>query len=204
MKQYKYKGKFCNKIYSTCPVVPRFHSTFGEPVEFQPMDVEMERIGNAKHISDEGVKLMGRVDHYEIDEKLRQVHVKDDFGIYVLYECAMQDMKDLEDELLKIGSYYISKHEYLVNTEIEKAYPLVDRITMLEDLLDQELNFQFEKVQLIQCYMEAYEHIVDPLEQQRLIQVVVDLMAQRPRLNLTASYFVDSYEAEKQCLQKHT
>jgi hypothetical protein len=34
MKKYKYKGKFCNKIYSTCPVLPRFHSTFGEPVEF--------------------------------------------------------------------------------------------------------------------------------------------------------------------------
>lgn len=34
MKQYKYRGKFCNKIYSTCPVVPRFHATFGEPVEF--------------------------------------------------------------------------------------------------------------------------------------------------------------------------
>ena len=55
-------------------------------------------------------------------------------------------MKDLEDEMLKIGSYYISKHEYLVNTEIEKAYPLVDRITLLEDLLDTELDFQFNKV----------------------------------------------------------
>lgn len=66
MKQYKYKGKFCNKIYSTCPVVPRFHSTFGEPVEFQPMNVEMERIGGSQHISDEGVKLLGRVDHFEV------------------------------------------------------------------------------------------------------------------------------------------
>ena len=89
MKQYKYKGKFCNKTYSTCPVVPRFHSTFGEPVEFQPLNVEMERIGNAKHISDEGVKLLGRVDHYEINEKTRSVNLKDDFGIYILYECAM-------------------------------------------------------------------------------------------------------------------
>jgi len=28
-------------------------------------------------------------------------------------------------------------------------------------------------------------------------------MAQRPRLNLSASYFTDSYEAEKQVLSKH-
>jgi hypothetical protein len=115
----------------------------------------------------------------------------------------MQDMRDLEEELLKSGSFYIGKHEHLVNTECEKAYPHVDRITLLEDLLDKELDFQFEKVQIVQAYMETYEHISDPLEQQRLIQVVVDLMATRPRLNLSASYFTDSYEAEKQVLTKH-
>lgn len=81
------------------------------------------------------------MDHFEINEKTREVHVKDDFGIYILYECSMQDMRDLEDELLKIGSFYISKHEYLVNTECERAYPLVDRITLLEDLLEKELDF---------------------------------------------------------------
>jgi hypothetical protein len=74
-------------------------------------------------------------------------------------------MRDLEEELLKIGSYYIEKHEFLVNTEMEKAYPIVDRMSLLEDILNHELDFQFEKVQLIQCYMEAYEHISDPLEQ---------------------------------------
>ena len=67
------------------------------------------------------------------------------------------------------GSYFISKHEYLVNTEIEQGYPLVDRMTLLEDILNSELDFQFRKVQLIQSYMEPYEHISDPLEQQRLI-----------------------------------
>ena len=45
-------------------------------------------------------------------------------------------MKDLEEEMLKIGSYYISKHEFLVNTENEKPYPLIDRLTLMEDLLE--------------------------------------------------------------------
>ena len=44
--------------------------------------------------------------------------------------------------------------------------------------------------------MEAYEHITDPLEQQRLMQIITDLMARRPRLNLQATYFIDSYTAE--------
>ena len=50
-------------------------------------------------------------------------------------------MKELEDEMLKIGSYYIGKHESLINTENEKPYPLVDRLSLLEDLLEDELNF---------------------------------------------------------------
>lgn len=44
--------------------------------------------------------------------------------------------------------------------------------------------------------MECYEHITDPLEQQRLMQIVTDIMARRPRLNLHANYFVDAYDAE--------
>jgi phage-related protein len=49
----------------------------------------MERVGKVKHATDDGVKLMGRVDHIEIDEKTKEVYIKDDFGIYILYECAM-------------------------------------------------------------------------------------------------------------------
>jgi len=77
----------------------------------------MERVGLIKHSTDESIKLMGRVDHIEIDEKAKEVYVKDDFGIYILYECTMQDMKDLEGELLKIGSFYIAKYEELLDCE---------------------------------------------------------------------------------------
>lgn len=50
--------------------------------------------------------------------------------------------------------------------------------------------------------MECYEHISDPLEQQRVMQIVTDLMARRPRLNLDANYFVDAYDSEITCLHK--
>jgi hypothetical protein len=50
--------------------------------------------------------------------------------------------------------------------------------------------------------MECYEHVTDPLEQQKLMQVVTDIMARRPRLNLSANYFRDSYKAEYSCLDK--
>lgn len=49
----------------------------------------MERVGAIKHSSVESVKLMGRVDHIEIDEENREVYIKDDFGIYILYDCTL-------------------------------------------------------------------------------------------------------------------
>lgn len=58
-------------------------------------------------------------------------------------------MKDLEDDILKIGSYYIGKHEVLVNTENEKPYPLIDRLSLMEDLLELEQTYQFKKVEII-------------------------------------------------------
>jgi len=50
--------------------------------------------------------------------------------------------------------------------------------------------------------MEAYEHIVDPLEQKRFIQMIVNIMAERPRLNLDSCSFEDSYKLELHILDK--
>ena len=66
--------------------------------------------------------------------------------------------------------------------------------------MTREADFQYEKVKLVQVYMECYEHVTDPVEQQKLMQIVTDIMARRPRLNLNANYFVDAYDAEIKCL----
>ena len=49
--------------------------------------------------------------------------------------------------------------------------------------------------------MEVYEHTYDPLESVRVLQIIADVMAIRPRMNLDASYFQDSYQAEIKLLQ---
>jgi len=51
--------------------------------------------------------------------------------------------------------------------------------------------------------MECYEHICDPVEQQRLIQIVTDTIARRPRLALDGLYFKDSYKAEIECIDQN-
>ena len=73
---------------------------------------------------------------------------------------------------------------------------MIDRPEMALDLLKCELNFQFSKVKLIEKLLEVYEHIYDPLESVRCLQMIVDTMAHRPRINMEASMYNDSYDCE--------
>lgn len=54
------------------------------------------------------------------------------------------------------------------------------------------------------AYLECFEHTSDTLEQQRLVQMMVDEMAKRPKLNLSGTFFKDSYQAEIDCLTLKT
>lgn len=147
---------------------------------------------------------MGRIDFFEVNEQLKEVYVKDDFGIYIIYDCVLQDMKFIEQELVKVGSYYLHRSEALLDPERQiqgnRSYPFKDRLELIDDILKKESDFQYAKVKLIQVYLECYEHICDPLEQQKLMQVITDIMSRRPRLNLNSNYFVDAYDAEVVCL----
>jgi hypothetical protein len=67
--KYSFNGKLRNFIYSSCPIVPRFHSTFGEPIDKQEMSVEMEGLKNSDNKKEEGKKLLGRVDNISWSEK---------------------------------------------------------------------------------------------------------------------------------------
>jgi hypothetical protein len=88
---------------------------------------------------------MGRIDFIEINEEAMEVYVKDDFGIYVVYDCVLQDMKHLETELSKIASHYLNKTEMLLDpTSLEsreRPYPFKDRMQIVEDILRKEAEF---------------------------------------------------------------
>jgi len=77
----------------------------------------MDRAREGKSISDRSIKLMGRIDFVEINEGLKEVYVKDDFGIYIIYDCVLQDTKFIEKELVKVGSYYLHKSETLLDPD---------------------------------------------------------------------------------------
>ena len=54
---------------------------------------------------------------------------------------------------------------------------MIDRFEIAFDLYNLELDYQFTKVKLVEKLMESYEHVYDPLESVRCLQMIVDVMA---------------------------
>lgn len=69
----------------------------------------------------------------------------------------MHDLAELEEEMIKIGSFFINNYEYVVvvNDVLEdhnSARPtsIIDRAEIACDLYKFELKFQFAKVRLVE------------------------------------------------------
>jgi hypothetical protein len=60
INHYRYKNKFTHIMQSTCPLIPKFHATFGQPIERVEMSAEREHLVTANLKKDEGMKLLGR------------------------------------------------------------------------------------------------------------------------------------------------
>ncbi|NP_001345491.1 coiled-coil domain containing 162 [Mus musculus] len=138
------------------------------------------------------------------------VHTQDQLGEYVVYDSALQDLKELESELLLIASHYIEKeksHRGECRSEGSQllgwAHANVDRFAVLYDLWTCETNLLEGKRQLLDSYFEAYQHTLDPEERFALAQAMTDIMHRRPKFDLSHSYFTKAYRDDCTCLRLH-
>lgn len=42
INRFRYQNQLSNIIYSTCPIIPKYHTTFGEPIDRQEISAERE------------------------------------------------------------------------------------------------------------------------------------------------------------------
>ncbi|XP_041105837.1 uncharacterized protein si:ch73-242m19.1 [Polyodon spathula] len=146
------------------------------------------------------------------------IHTQDQRGVYIMYDEAIRDLQELENVLLLVASQYIkkdkghkaSRHSHssacLQTPGINLhawAHMDVDRFAVLLELWTCEAAFLKNKQQLLDCYFEAYQHVLDHEERFALAQVITDIMHKRPRLEISSQYFVTAYEEECICLQYH-
>ena len=113
INRYRHQGRLSNITYSTCPIVPKYHTTFGEPIERQEVSAEFELTREADPKKGPAQRLLGRVDKIWLDEANDLSLVTDDHDFSLMSDCAFTDMRALEQEMLKTVSFYINKVEPL-------------------------------------------------------------------------------------------
>nr|XP_028577507.1 uncharacterized protein LOC114593298 [Podarcis muralis] len=138
------------------------------------------------------------------------VHTQDQRGAFVMYDVALQDLKELEKQLLLVATQYIEAgkghkaHRDSSNSNYSAwAHASVDRSAVILDLWTCETAFLENKCQLLNSYFEAYQHALDSEERFALAQVVTDIMYRRPRFDFYLGYFVNIYKDECACLELH-
>jgi len=76
----RFNDRIQNQIFSTNPILPRFHTTFGEPLTRQEISMEMQSNKNQDNKKEDGKKLFGRLDIIYFNEAVVYYFVKDDLG----------------------------------------------------------------------------------------------------------------------------
>lgn len=140
----------------------------------------------------------------EFSEDKKIVRLKDSKGNYIIYDATISDMDQLENELGKIGSYYIHKREELIVDYETTSDSMIDRSQILLDLFTKEFEFLYAKFELVNQLLFCYDNITDIIMQKSLIQMITDLIAQRPLLDLNFYYFNENYILETENLKKKT
>ena len=56
-------------------------------------------------------------------------------------------------------------------------------------------------LQLLDCYMEAYQHVLDKTDRADLAQIMYSIIKQRPRFDFNADYFLKTYRLESVILR---
>nr|XP_034965162.1 uncharacterized protein LOC118082199 isoform X6 [Zootoca vivipara] len=138
------------------------------------------------------------------------VHTQDQRGAFVMYDVAIQDLRELEKQLLLVATQYIEAgkgHKACRDSSNSNysawAHASVDRSAVILDLWTCETAFLENKWQLLNSYFEAYQHALDSEERFALAQVVTDIMYRRPRFDFHLGYFVNIYKDECACLELH-
>ncbi|KAM4694292.1 uncharacterized protein O3C94_004746 [Discoglossus pictus] len=148
-------------------------------------------------------------DYYTVEDGI--VHTRDPRGAFIMYDVALEDLHELQEQLLLMTTHFIegdksfksSKNESSDADLSEWAHVNVDRYAVLLDLWTWEAALLENKQQLVDSYYEAYQHVLDQEERFSLAQVITDIMFRRPRFDIGSKYFLKAYRDECQCLRLH-
>lgn len=80
------------------------------------------------------------MDNFVVKEESKEIFVIDDYGMYIMFDCALGDMASLDTELLKIATFYTRKNEGEFEIK-SQSFPLADRFQIMEDIYEGEFEY---------------------------------------------------------------
>ncbi|XP_075058991.1 uncharacterized protein LOC142144265 [Mixophyes fleayi] len=148
-------------------------------------------------------------DYYTVEDGI--VHTQDQKGAFIVYDAALEDLHELQDQMLLLTTLIIERERSFKSSKKDAsevdlsdwAHVNVDRFALLLDLWTWECTLLENKQQLVDSYYEAYQHVLDPEDRFTLAQVITDIMCRRPRFDIGAKYFLEAYRDDCQCLRLH-
>jgi hypothetical protein len=156
------------------------------------LNLEIDEFLNISSLDLKKIDLTGRGDKLEVCED--EYYIRDSKDEYIIYSIVLQDYQDIINYLIQLGTWYIEKHEVLLSHN-SKQYPPIDREYLMSELLEQEVKYQESKLSLLCCLMEIYDSTISIESSIKLGKHIISLISQRPKLNLSNSYFTQSYWA---------
>ncbi|KAJ3193176.1 hypothetical protein HK101_005301 [Irineochytrium annulatum] len=165
-----------------------------------------------------------KLPNYEDVRTIRggKISVTDLKGTSIVYDVALEDMKVLEKEMLKIASIYINAglkgREALSTTYMDELRykmadrradvkditflnPSVDRTQILLEMYECEVRFQYAKIEVINAYLEIHEHASAFDDIKKTSQVITNLIHLRPQFDFDGGYFGYSYNISSKSLE---
>ncbi|XP_065070456.1 uncharacterized protein LOC135695319 isoform X3 [Rhopilema esculentum] len=160
----------------------------------------------------ETLEIENQDDYYSLSDG--RIHVQDHKGVFVIYDKSLEDFREIEKQLLLIGSHFISKfggkdkNDIKVQQQQGSDFDLdaysrkdIDRFGVILDLWTNEAAYLENKRKLVSGYFEIYQHIFNPKEKHTFAQMIADVIHERPRLDFSESYFIRTYRNECHCLR---
>lgn len=114
--------------------------------------------------------------HSKLFPEILEIYDKD--GPFI-FESAIEDYNKIVDNLIRVGSHYISMFEENAMTQHEGKCDTVDRAAIIEQLLQHELNFLNAKRMYIQPLIEALEH----KKSDKFVNMIQTIIVSRPKFN---------------------
>jgi len=195
-----------------------------DPLKLDPRNFDHPLISSFRDAGEDVNKLLNnfefprREDLHDIENG--NIILSDGESHNIVYDVAYTDLSRIESYLLRVATFFLNKNSqekeekdfsYMEDARyrlhgrkdmLDATYlhPRKDRQEILCHLYKNEVKFQDSKIKLLSAYMELYEHPMNINSRKTLLQVIVDLLHLRPHLDLSLTYFEESYKIHIHCL----